>query len=65
MVADSEGLVKYGLVNGKHGQCRLPLPPGGRKVRQVSATPRHLLVVTESGGKNINIIKHAPTVGSH
>ena len=50
-MADSEGLVKYGLVNGKHGQCRLPLPPGGAKVRQVSATPRHLLVVTENGGK--------------
>ena len=43
--------MKYGLVNGKHGQCRLPLPPGGAKVRQVSATPRHLLVVTETGGK--------------
>ena len=52
VVADSEGIVKYGLANGKHGQCRLPLPPGGTKVRQISATPRHLLVVTENGGKN-------------
>ena len=49
-MADSEGIVKYGLANGKHGQCRLPLPPGGSKVRQISATPRHLLVVTENGG---------------
>lgn len=49
VVADSEGLNKYGLVNGKHGQCRLSLPPGNTKIRQVSATPRHLLVVTESG----------------
>jgi len=49
VIADSEGLVKYGLANGKHGQCRLPLPPGGTKVRQISATPRHLLVVTEKG----------------
>ena len=51
VVADSEGIVKYGLANGKHGQCRLPLPPGATKVRQISATPRHLLVVTEIGGK--------------
>jgi len=49
VVADSEGIVKYGLANGKHGQCRLPLPPGATKVRQISATPRHLLVVTENG----------------
>ena len=51
-MADSEGLVKYGLVNGKHGQSRLSLPPGGAKVRQVSATPRHILAITDSGGKN-------------
>lgn len=56
VIADSEGIVKYGLVNGKHGQCRLPLPPGGAKVRQVSATPRHLLVVTENGGKKMKSI---------
>ena len=52
VVADSEGLVKYGLVNGKHGQSRLPLPPGGAKVRQLSATPRHILAITDSGGKD-------------
>lgn len=44
------GVVKYGLVDGKPGHRRIGLPPGGSDVRQISATPRHLLAVTELGG---------------
>lgn len=50
VLADSKGgLIKYGLVNGKPGQSRLGLPPGAKLVKQVSATPRHLLAVTDTG----------------
>jgi len=49
VVAEPQGLVKYGLVDGKPGQCRLSLPPGAKKVKQVSATPRHILAVTDAG----------------
>ena len=50
VVAEPHALSKYGLVNGKPGHCRLSLPPGVKKVKQVSATPRHLLAVTDAGG---------------
>jgi len=50
VLADSQsGLTKYGLVGGKPGQCRLGLPPGAKAVKQVSATPRHLLAITDAG----------------
>ena len=47
---DGEGITKYGLVDGKNVCMRLTLPPGSDKVKQLSATPRHLLAVTENGG---------------
>lgn len=45
-------MTKYGLVEGKHGHERLPLPPseGSGHIAQLSATPRHLLAVTTDGG---------------
>ena len=55
VLVEPDALVKYGLVNGKPGQCRLHLPPGANQVVQVSATPRHLLAVTDAGGKTCEI----------
>ena len=51
IVAEPHQIIKYGLVKGKHhGLERLSLPPGkGQKFVQVSATPRHLLAVTDTG----------------
>ena len=49
VVADSQGITKYGLVNNKPGLERLDNPPGCRGIRQVSATPRYILTVTEEG----------------
>ena len=51
VVAEPHQITKYGLVEGRHGLERLALPPGnGKKFVQVSATPRHLLAVTDTGG---------------
>ena len=53
VVADEHGCVtKYGLVNGgrQNGIKRLEAPVKGAKIRQLSATPRHLLVCTDDGG---------------
>ena len=53
VVADEDGCVtKYGLVNGgrQNGSKRLEAPVRGAKIRQLSATPRHLLVCTKDGG---------------
>ena len=53
VVADEHGCVtKYGLVNGgrQNGTKRLEAPVKGAKIRQLSATPRHLLVCTDDGG---------------
>ena len=55
VVAEDESLIKYGLVNGKNGQTRIGLPSGARSVHQVSATPRHILAVTDDGGETIEI----------
>lgn len=52
VVAEADSLIKYGLVDGKNGQARIGLPPGATGVNQVSATPRHILVVTDKGGKS-------------
>lgn len=50
VVAEPHQITKYGLVEGRHGLERLCLPPGnGTKFVQVSATPRHLLAVTDAG----------------
>lgn len=52
VVVDTEGISKFGLVEGgKNAARRLPLPPDGRRITQLSATPRHLLAVTDNGGK--------------
>ena len=52
VVAEPNQIIKYGLVEGRHGLERLCLPPGNStKFVQVSATPRHLLAVTDKGGK--------------
>ena len=52
VVAEPNQITKYGLVEGRHGLERLALPPGkGKTFVQVSATPRHLLAVTDSGGE--------------
>lgn len=56
VVAESHQITRYGLVKGRHGLERLGLPPGkGSKFQQVSATPRHLLAVTDIGGK-LNLV---------
>jgi len=49
VVAESCGVTKYGLVNNKPAQEQLGHPPGAGRVTQVSATPRHILCVTDSG----------------
>lgn len=51
VIAEPDRLTKYGLVEGRHGLERLTLPPGNEHTRfvQLSATPRHLLAVTDSG----------------
>ena len=57
VVADEHGCVtKYGLVNGgrQNGTKRLEAPVKGAKIRQLSATPRHLLVCTTDGGMKVN-----------
>jgi len=48
VVADSEGITKYGLVNNKPSLQRLE-PPSSEGIRQVSATPRYILTVTDRG----------------
>lgn len=53
VVVEPDGITKYGLIEGKQGLERLKLPPGNAKsFVQVSATPRHLLAITDSGGKS-------------
>ena len=55
VIAEPDQITKYGLVEGRHGLKRLPLPPGkGKRIVQVSATPRHLLATTETGGKFVS-----------
>ena len=49
VVADTEGITKYGLVNNKPSLERLDNPPGCRGILQASATPRYILTVTEQG----------------
>jgi len=49
VVAESEAITKYGLINNKPGQLVLARPPGAAGVTQLSATPRHILTVTEAG----------------
>jgi hypothetical protein len=52
VIAEPDKITKYGLVEGRHGLERLTLPPGSsHRFVQVSATPRHLLAVTDTGGK--------------
>ena len=52
-MVEPDGVTKYGLVEGKHGHERLCLPPSEHSgsIKQLSATPRHLLAVTTDGGK--------------
>ncbi len=54
VVVDDVGVVtKFGLVRGRNGQERLEdLPKAAGKVVQLSATPRHIMVCTDKGGKN-------------
>jgi len=49
VVAEKDGVTKYGLVNNKPGLERLDNPPGSAGVSQLSATPRHILTVTDTG----------------
>lgn len=49
VVAESEAITKYGLINNKPGLAQLERPPGSAAITQVSATPRHILTVTDSG----------------
>ena len=63
VVAEPEGITKYGLINNRPGQviklvlqkliiclkANLERPPGAATVCQVSGTPRHILCVTDSG----------------
>jgi len=49
VVAEKGGVTKYGLVNNKPGMERLDNPPGSAGVCQLSATPRHILSVTDTG----------------
>ena len=66
VVAEKDGVTKYGLVNNKPGierfltkvdyyyytiikPLRLDNPPGSAGVSQLSATPRHILTVTDTG----------------
>jgi len=49
VVAEKKGVTKYGLVNNKPCLDRLDNPPGSAGVAQLSATPRHVLCVTDTG----------------
>jgi len=49
VVAEKDGVTKYGLINNKPGLERLDKPPGSAGVSQLSATPRHILSVTDTG----------------
>jgi len=49
VVAEPEAVTKYGLINNRPGLARLDRPPGSAAVSQLSATPRHILTVTDSG----------------
>lgn len=51
VVADKDGVTKYGLVNGgkQNGRERLKAPKEGDPIKHLSATPRHLLICTEQG----------------
>jgi len=49
VVAESDAVTKYGLVKTKPGLDKLDNPPGNVNMKQLSATPRHLLSVTDSG----------------
>ena len=50
VVAESDTVTKYGLVNTKPGLDRLNNPPGGNvSMVQLSATPRHIFSVTDNG----------------
>lgn len=50
VVAETKGVIKYGLVNNKPSLEQLDHPPGGAgKVTHLSATPRHILSVTDTG----------------
>jgi len=49
VIAEKTGIVKYGLVNNKPCIERLDNPPGSSGVSQLSATPRHVLCVTDNG----------------
>ncbi len=51
LLADADGLTKYGLVNGKNGGAERLVAPEGRSIAQLSATPRHILACTNSGGE--------------
>jgi hypothetical protein len=53
VIVEPDAVTKYGLVQGKHGHERLSLPPSEKSghIKQLSATPRHLLAVTTDGGK--------------
>lgn len=53
VVLSTEGaLTKYGLVDGKNGVDKIPSPKGAKgKIVQLSATPRHIMVCTEQGGR--------------
>ena len=44
-----QGVSKFGLVNNKPALERLERPPECGEVRQASATPRHILTVTDTG----------------
>ena len=51
VIAEPDKITKFGLVKGRHGLDTLRPPPGGgEEFVQVSATPRHLLAVTDTGG---------------
>jgi len=49
VVAEKSGVTKYGLVNNKPCLERLDNPPGSAGVSQLTATPRHVLCVTDTG----------------
>ena len=49
VVADTQGITKYGLVNNKPCVERLDNPPGDDGICQASATPRYILSVTKAG----------------
>jgi len=49
VLAEPESVTKYGLINNRPGLARLERPPGSGAVSHLSATPRHILCVTDSG----------------